>query len=74
MPIAAGVVSYGFIVAAIAPFQMSAQCGCTADITQNFALLARDDMAPALKKVLLMSAKDIGHFKPMFAHRVRWPP
>src|SRR5215472_4521185 len=41
---------------------------------QNLALLARDDMTPALKELLLMSVEDIGHFKRMFVHRVRWPP
>src|ERR1700678_1578971 len=76
LSVAARVVSDGLITAAIASFQMSAQCGgaAQADIAQNLPLLVRDGVAPALKELVLMSVKDIGHFKPMSCHAVLFPP
>jgi hypothetical protein len=36
----------------------------SADIAQYLALLVGDNMAPALKELVLVSVKDIGHFQP----------
>jgi hypothetical protein len=49
---------------------MAAECGSTAstDGSEHLALLAGDNMAPTLEKLLLVSMKDIGHFKPMVSH------
>ena len=76
MPVAARVVSDSLIVAAIASFEMSAERrrSASADIAQYLALLVRDHMAPALKELVLVSVKDIGHFEPMSCHAVRLPP
>jgi hypothetical protein len=46
----------------------------SADITQYLALLVRDYVAPALKELVLVSVKDIGHFQPMSCHAVLFPP
>jgi hypothetical protein len=46
----------------------------SADITQYLALLVRNYMAPALKKLVLVSVEDIGHFEPMSCHAVQFPP
>jgi len=46
----------------------------SADVAQYLPLLVRDHMAPALKKLVLVSVKDIGHFEPMFCHAVLFPP
>ena len=43
------------------------------DIAQHLPLLVRDNMAPALKELVLVSVKDIGHFEPMFSHVVLLP-
>ena len=55
---------------------MGAQCSRTAqaDVAQNLPLLAGNSMAPALKELVLMSVKDIGHFEPMSPHAVLFPP
>ena len=55
---------------------MSAQRGRTApaDIAQHLPLLVRESMAPALKELVLVSVKDIGHFEPMSVHAVLFPP
>jgi hypothetical protein len=55
---------------------MSAQCGCAAqaDIAQHLPLLVRHGVAPALKELVLVSVKDIGHFEPMSCHAVLFPP
>ena len=76
VPVAAGVVSDSLIAAAIAPFQMCAERSRTAqaDIAQYLPLLVRDGMTPALKELVLVSVKDIGHFEPMFCHAVLFPP
>src|SRR5271157_1642784 len=76
VPVAAGVVSESLVTAAIASFQMSAQRGRTAqaDIAQHLPLLVRESMAPALKELVLVSVKDIGHFEPMSVHAVLFPP
>jgi hypothetical protein len=34
----------------------------------------RRHMAPALKELVLVSVKDIGHFEPMSVHAVLFPP
>ena len=51
---------------------MAAECGSTASTEgcEHLALLAGDNMAPALEKLLLVRVKDIGHFEPMFSHRL----
>jgi hypothetical protein len=46
----------------------------SADIAQYLALLVRNHMAPTLKKLVLVSVKDIGHFEPMPCHAVLFPP
>jgi hypothetical protein len=46
----------------------------SADIAQYLALLVRDHMTPVLKELVLVSVKDIGHFKPMCCHAVLFPP
>jgi hypothetical protein len=76
VPVAAGVVRDSLIAAAIASFEMSAQCGraAQADIAQHLPLLVRDSMAPVLKELVLMSVEDIGHFEPMSCHAVLFPP
>ena len=76
MPVAARVVSDSLITAAIASFEMSAQCrrAALADIAQHLPLLVRQRMAPALKELVLMSMEDIGHFEPMSCHAVLFPP
>jgi hypothetical protein len=55
---------------------MSAQRGraAQADIAQHLPLLVRQSMAPALKELVLVSVKDIGHFKPMPVHALLFPP
>jgi hypothetical protein len=55
---------------------MSAECrsSASADIAQHLPLLVRDSMAPALKELVLVSVKDIGHFEPMSVHAVLFPP
>ena len=45
-----------------------------ADIAQHLPLLVRDNMAPALKELVLVSVEDIGHFEPMSGHAVLFPP
>jgi hypothetical protein len=45
-----------------------------ADIAQHLPLLVREGMAPALKELVLVSVKDIGHFEPMSVHAVLFPP
>lgn len=45
-----------------------------ADVAHDLPLLAGNNMAPALKDLVLMSMKDIGHFEPIFSHRVPLPP
>ena len=49
---------------------MTAECGSTAstDGSEHLALLAGDNMAPALEKLLLVRVQDIGHFEPMLYH------
>ena len=76
LSVTARVVSDGLVVAAIASFKMGAQCSRTAqaDVAQNLPLLAGNSMAPALKELVLMSVKDIGHFEPMSPHAVLFPP
>jgi len=51
---------------------MCAELGSSApaDIAQHLPLLVRQSMTPALKKLVLESVKDIGHFQPMSAHAV----
>jgi hypothetical protein len=46
----------------------------SADIAQYLALLVRHPMAPALKELVLVRVKDIGHFQPMSCHAVLLPP
>jgi hypothetical protein len=42
-----------------------------ADVAECLALLGREAVAPAGKEILLVLAKDIGDFQPMFHHRCR---
>ncbi len=44
------------------------------DVAQHLPLLVREDMAPVLKELVLVSVKDIGHFEPMFSHAVLLRP
>jgi hypothetical protein len=76
MPVAAGVVSDSLIVAAIASFEMGAERrrSASGDIAQCLPLLVRNHIAPALKELVLVSVKDIGHFEPMSCHVVLLPP
>src|SRR5271168_4769972 len=76
MPVAARIVSDSLIAAAIASFEMSAERSRSAstDIAQHLPLLVREDVGPALKELVLVSVKDIGHFEPMFSHVVLSPP
>jgi hypothetical protein len=41
--------------------------------TQHLPLL-RNGVAPALKELVLVSVKDIGHFEPMSTYAVLFPP
>ena len=70
MPIAAGVVCDGLMRAVIALLQMSAKRGgaACADVSECPQLLGRKHMAPSLKELLFVLAKDIGDFKPMIGH------
>ena len=56
--------------ALIALVQMAAQgCGpAVTNISQRFSLLGRQYGAPASEEVALMSANDIGQFRPMRFH------
>lgn len=60
--------------AAIAAFEMSAERrrSTSADIAQYLALLVRKHMAPALKELVLVSVKDIGHFQPGVPGKRSW--
>jgi hypothetical protein len=40
------------------------RCSASADVTQYLPLLVGDHVAPALKELVLVSVKDIGHFQP----------
>jgi len=75
VPVAARVVSDSLIVAAIASFEMSAERrrSASADIAQYLPLLVRESMSPALKELVLVSMKDIGHFEPTFSHAILSP-
>ena len=46
----------------------------SADVAQYLALLVGDHMAPALKELVLVSVKDIGHFEPISCHAVLFSP
>jgi hypothetical protein len=74
--VAARVVSDNLITAAIASFEMCAQCprAAQADIPQRPPLLVRQCTTPALKELFLMSMENIGHFKPTSSHAVLFPP
>jgi hypothetical protein len=60
--------------AAVALCKASAErCGSTgADVPEYFALLSGQSMSPSGKELLLMLAKDIGHFQPMTRHESCW--
>ena len=42
-----------------------------ADVPERLALVGRESMAPSRQELLLVLAKDIGDFQPMFGHRCR---
>ena len=58
--------------ATIALFEVSAQSGSTAgaDVTESFPLLGGDHLPPPFQKIFSMFSEDIGHFEPMFSHRL----
>ena len=58
--------------ATIAVFEMSAESGSTAgaDVAESFALLGGDGVPPTFQKSLSILSEDIGHFEPMFSHRL----
>jgi len=58
--------------AAIAMFEMSAQSGGTAgaDVAESFPLLGGDGVSPSFQKGLPILSEDIGHFEPLFGHRL----
>ena len=72
MPVTAGVVSDGAMRAMVAFLDVAAQSGSAAgaDVTESFPLLWGDGVSPLLQELLSMFAKDIGHFEPMFSHRL----
>jgi hypothetical protein len=43
-----------------------------ADVPEYFALLSGQSMSPSGKELLLVLAKDIGHFQPMTRHESCW--
>jgi hypothetical protein len=55
---------------------MCAERGCAAqaDIAQHLPLLVRHSVTLALKELVLMRVKDIGHFEPMSVHAALFPP
>ena len=55
---------------------VAAQCGSAAgdDVTESFPLRWGDDVSPLLQEFLAIFAEDIGHFEPMFSHRLRPSP
>jgi hypothetical protein len=58
--------------ALVALLDVAAQCGSAAgaDVTESLPLWWGDDVAPLLQEFLSILAKDIGHFEPMFSHRL----
>jgi hypothetical protein len=56
--------------AAIALLDVAAESGgaASADVSQSFPLMGRHGVAPAAQELLLVLAKDIGHFEPMLCH------
>jgi hypothetical protein len=60
--------------AAVALCKASAEGGGStgADVPEYLALLSGQSMSPSGKELLLMLAKDIGHFQPMTRHESCW--
>ena len=58
--------------AMVAFLDVAAQGGSAADadVTESFPLLWGDGVSPLLQELPSMFAKDIGHFEPMFFHRL----
>ena len=58
--------------AMVALLDVAAQSGSAAgaDVTESLPLLWGDGVPPLLQEFLPMFVKDIGHFEPMFSHRL----
>ena len=74
MPVAARLKLDALVRAVVALGKESAErVGSTgADVPEYFALLCGQSMSPSGKELLLMLAKDIGHFQPMTRHESCW--
>jgi hypothetical protein len=74
MPVAARKKLNALVRAAVALCKASAERGGStgADVPEYFALLGGQSMSPPGKELLLVLAKDIGHFQPMIRHESCW--
>jgi hypothetical protein len=70
---AAGIENEVLVGTVITLLEACAQSGgsACADVPERLALVGRESMAPSRQELLLVLAKDIGDFQPMFHHRRR---